>query len=291
MKKILLTILILILTSQSIVCANNKADQKIVHIGYSKELFNEVDINDALVAIQLWTDQLLNEFKDLYRVENKIYNTNKEIIDAYNNKKVDIISLLSITYFELMDEINLDPLLSSNQTGINGYEYVILSRKESEVVSISDIEDKSIILTPSNFSKVSDLWLKSKTNEVKNKSSFFSKISRATKPSQAILSVFFKKFDACLVPYFTFETMAELNPQIKQELTIVEKSEPLLNGMVFVRKSLENKVKEDFLQFIEKLQISTSGKLLTSLFGVIELKPYDKIILSKTKKIYDETDK
>lgn len=288
MKKILLTILILVLTSQSIVCDNYKEDQKTVHIGYSIELFNEVDINDALVAIQLWTDQLLKEFKDVYKVENKIYNSNIEIIDAYNNKKVDIISLLSVSYFELIGEINLDPLLSSNQTGISGYEYVILSRKESQVVSISDLEDKSIILTPSNFSKVSEIWLKSKTKEI---STFFSKFSRATKPSQAILSVFFKKFDACLVPYFTFETMAELNPQIKNELTIVEKSEPLLNGMVCIRKSLDNQVKEDFLQFIENLQISTSGKLLTSLFGVLELKPYDKIILNKTKKIYDENDK
>lgn len=265
-------------------------EKKVVYMGYSEELFNGVDINDAQVTIQLWSDEMVKQFNDMYEVRNVILPNNSEIVRAYNNGKLDIIAMLSYYYFEIENKIDFKPKIVSTEEGGVGYSYSLLVRNDSNINSIADLANKKLILTPNSYSLIADLWLSSLFNKknIKQKKTFFKEVETAIKPSQAILSVFFKKNDVCLVPNFVLQTMFDMNPQLSKELKAIETSEPLLNALVCLRNDLDETSQKDFLSFIKNLKFSTSGKLLTTLFGVIELKKFDKEIFNNTRKLYLE---
>ncbi|WP_320045273.1 hypothetical protein [uncultured Desulfobacter sp.] len=50
---------------------------------------------------------------------------------------------------------------------------------------------------------------------------YFSKLKWVNKINEAVLPVFFKQADACLVNLKGLDIMAELNPQIAQQVKIV----------------------------------------------------------------------
>lgn len=289
MRKFLVINMIVLLLS-CIQVEGKKAENKTeIKFGFSIELFNKVDLNDALAAIQVWADELVKDYSEIYKIDSRVYHTNSEILEAYKSNEIDLVALLSEDYFKLLKHIPMIPLVSSNHSRSSGMEYVVLSRKEDHINSLEELKNKKIIFSPPNFSSIAEYWLKFKLYDigVKNDSLYFSHTSHADKQSRAILSVFFKKYDACLVPSYAFETMIELNPQISDELTIIKKSEPLINTIVACRKNLDNKIIEDFLGFVRNLHISTSGQLLTSLFGVIELKPYDEKTFKYTENVFN----
>ncbi len=84
---------------------------------------------------------------------------------------------------------------------------------------------------------------------------FFTNIKEVDKVSQAVLPVFFKQADACLVSRSGFETMVELNPQIGEQLAIQATSPGFILGGVFFRR--------DFRADIKKLIMDTCMKFST----------------------------
>ena len=286
-KIFLLKILVLLSFSILLTAQNNK---RVFYMGYTAELFIGVDLKDAQATIQLWSNEMMKKFNYVYEVRSKIFKNNSEIIAAYENDELDILALLSLSFFEIEKQTSFIPIVNSREPGKGGFKYSLLVRKDSKVDFFDDLSSKKIILSPVGFSLIADLWLSSLIDKqsISKSKSFFSVIERANKVSQAVLSVFFKNHDVCLVPNFALETIFEMNPQLNKELRALEISDPLINSMVCIKKNIDPQVEKDFLVFIDNLKISTSGKLLTSLFGIVEMKKYDEKALEYTRKLFNE---
>jgi hypothetical protein len=68
--------------------------------------------------------------------------------------------------------------------------------------------------------------------------SFFRSVKLVENASQAVLPVFFRQADACLLPRWSYDTMVELNPQVKEQTTILVHSPLLARGGLFMVKGL-----------------------------------------------------
>jgi len=67
---------------------------------------------------------------------------------------------------------------------------------------------------------------------------FFEEIQEVSKVSQAVLPVFFDQADACIAPMDAFRTMAELNPQLEEELWVIDTSPGFCQAVVCARRDV-----------------------------------------------------
>jgi phosphonate transport system substrate-binding protein len=116
---------------------------------------------------------------------------------------------------------------------------------------------------------------------------FFHTVKRVDKSSQAVLPVFFRQTDACLVPRWAFDTMVELNPQVGNDLKIFIVSPMLARGAFFMRKNLPPQ-KRVLVDVALKLQNSTRIRQFMTLFHSENLVAYQPSYLEPTLALYEE---
>ena len=98
--------------------------------------------------------------------------------------------------------------------------------------------------------------------------SFFCIITEAPKTANAVLPVFFGQADACLVLERLFDTIAELNPQLRNELVTLANSPPLLMSLTCFTPACSPRMKQRTLVFGERMHHTPKGKQILTLFGL-----------------------
>lgn len=293
--KIISPIIVFIFLTNSLYPIEKKENnQQKIRIGYSIHLFKDVDIRDATVAIKMWTDELLDNLGMEFSTEAKIYETNEDIISAFINDEIEMISLSTLDYFEIEKKTNLTPTLITQVDGNPGDNYILVVRKESNYKNIESLKGKTLLKPGGTHGKIIDVWATNLISE-KNKEygNFFSYVRTVEKPSQALLPVFFKQADACIVTKKSFNTLSELNPQIKKDLVSIETSPTYPNGLMCIKKNINTDTKEKIIVAAKTLSKSTSGKQILKLFKsediinfedkyIIEIKQAYKIFQKKT---------
>lgn len=282
-------ILLLLLFTVTTLAQSKRKDAKPLTVGFSIYLFNEVDIRDATVAIQMWGNELMGNLGLNYFPEAKIFDTNQDIVSAIKNNKLDLISLLITDYFEIEKQIEVEPYLITSVNGVYGYNLILLVRKESGIRNIKDLKNMRINTPTDGYGKLSDMWLEVILNKNGEKfDTYFSERKKVNKPSQALFPVFFKQTDACVIPEPSYLTMLELNPQLKNDLIVIEKSPSLVNGIMCINKNLDEDVKKLTLDTAQKLSQTASGKQILTLFkseGLVKFKPE---YIKSTKELVDK---
>jgi phosphonate transport system substrate-binding protein len=105
--------------------------------------------------------------------------------------------------------------------------------------------------------------------------------------SQALLPVFFRQADACLMPRWSYETMAELNPQIKERTAILVISPLLARGGLFMAKGVPPE-KHEFVMATQKFWQTVRAKQLLTLFHAEEVVPFQPAHMQTMFNLYEE---
>jgi hypothetical protein len=95
------------------------------------------------------------------------------------------------------------------------------------------------------------------------------------KASQAVLPVFFRQSDTCLMPRWSYDTMLELNPQIKEQTTILSLSPLFAKGGLFLVKGIPPEKRELMLS-TQKVWRTVRAKQIMTLWhseGVVPFQP------------------
>ncbi|WP_020588503.1 PhnD/SsuA/transferrin family substrate-binding protein [Desulfobacter curvatus] len=96
----------------------------------------------------------------------------------------------------------------------------------------------------------------------------FKNYKMVKKINNAVLPVFFKQADTCLVHRKGFDIMAELNPQIARQMRIVATSPPYIPVILCFRKTYQSPVKQLLLRDLQKIVESLSGAQLLTIFQI-----------------------
>jgi ABC-type phosphate/phosphonate transport system substrate-binding protein len=100
---------------------------------------------------------------------------------------------------------------------------------------------------------------------------FFSSLKEVVTPSQAVMPVFFKRADACILSRRSFDVMAELNPQLRKDLQIIEASAPVATGVICIRKGYDSRQRQWLKDILETLDRDVEGRQLLTLFRMNRL--------------------
>jgi len=258
-------------------------------IGFSANVFNEVNINDATASAMVLTEFFLKQYgRDNYKVKTPAtFNNIDELKDIINEQEFEVLVMHPSEFIEVRNLDKLEPIAVAWRNGSPFDSFYILVHKDSKYQQFKDLQNKSILICSLEGTKTA-LWLNHllKQKKLGSKDNFFSKIEYVDKPLSTILPVFFKKTDACVIDKSLFETVCELNPQINSELIAIETSKPLLIKVVTIRKSISDlQEKADLKEAFFDMHTYEEARQYLTVFRIGKVIEYKEEYLNSTYEI------
>lgn len=255
---------------------------------FYKNPFDDVNPNDATTAYNVWIKELMKNVNADFLIKVKLYDSFEELTQKLEKDKIALSILSTVDYLTYADKNNFKPMFASLIDNKPGSSYLIITRKDKQFNSISDLKNSSIGITTSYLHKAAAIWLEVLlfNNNLPNKDKFFSRTVESTKDSKVVLDVFFGKLDACLIPESAYAVMTELNPQIKAQLKILDQSPFYMNLVLCFTNNLKDKnIYETIKNKIINVTTSSSGKQMLTIMKINSIVPFNEEYLESTKKL------
>jgi len=243
----------------------------IVRLGTTPDLLSGVNMKDAQIAIQIWTEEVRHKMGvEDYQLELTVFEGLPAAVKAVKARQLDWLGLTGLDFFEIKDEAPLEPALVGiwNEEGKITEEYVLLTHRGRDMEELVHFRDRDLIVGTRDKGRTAKVWLEVllMREGLPESQDLLRKYRKVDKPSEALLAVFFEQADACIVTRRAFQTMAELNPQVKRELAVLASSPGFLSQVMCVRKDLDAEEKKIVIDTLLKLHTESEGQQLLTLF-------------------------
>jgi phosphonate transport system substrate-binding protein len=173
----------------------------------------------------------------------------------------------------------LKPFFTIAENGKLGRKYVVLTRRDSGLTNLAVLRGKDILQLEYVRSGVGKVWFDTLllSEKLGAPETFFSNVEVVTKPTAAVLPVFFGKKPACVVDEGSFDLMKELNPQVGQILQVVAISDTLADVVVCLREEhwSSDKLKADTITALKELHLNPEGQQICTLFKIDRMIPFE----------------
>ncbi|TKB25525.1 phosphate/phosphite/phosphonate ABC transporter substrate-binding protein [Desulfopila sp. IMCC35006] len=262
--------------------------------GYSAQLFYNVNQKDLTGLLKVFTRLTERKMKDPGETSLVVYDRVSDMEKALARNEVDILIMIPEDFVSLRAQYQLDPILSADYGDHFYNEILLLVRKDSGITDVGKLRGKSLLVDVGQQGTIPMKWLDSllATRISSYAKGFFGNIREHAKSNQVITQVFFGKTDACLVSRNSFELSAELNPQLKNKLHILEKSPGFVTGIIAARKGLKKSTRDDIAKILAEMYTDPKGKQIMTLFRINRLVPcLPEHLISVEKLIYEHSTK
>ena len=256
-------------------------------VAFSTNVFKGVYLNDAIAGAKVLAEALIKEYsRTKYEViPPTTFSTVEELENLLKSQEVEVFILHATELIQIRESNLLEPICAAVRNGSPYDIFYLLINKNRNYKRLEDLKDKRILVGSPFEGDMPVIWLENllKQKKLKLKEKFFSSIEYFDKGLPSILPVFFNKADACIITKSLYETVTELNPQIKSELIAIEISEPISIGIVAIRKNIFNPgLKEDIYKAFINLHKNTNGKQYLNVFRIESVIDFKEEYLEST---------
>lgn len=257
------TIILIVLLVSPAPCS-----EEIFHIGFSTNTLGEVNRNDAMAAVKVWTHSLAADNKIPVDPQPIIFEDVDTIRQAITQKYVDCINVTTPEFVKLMTMVDLDNLVAGIKADSTTEEYILVTKQSHGHKRLSDLQSKSLLQLTTSRTSLAEIWLDTElmSSSYPPAKKHFSTIIRSNNLNEAVLNVFFDKVDACLITRSGFETMAELNPQLSRQLNIIKQSPPYVPMLLAFRKDYHRPYKDYILDQLDNWHKEPGGRQILTIF-------------------------
>lgn len=278
----------LLLLTVGICCSNAvMAAEAAFHlnIGFSSQTFVNAPKEDIRVAVRILSAKVAE--KSSGSADSRIYDTQADMERDLRAHKLDILALTPKDFLDLRSRVPLDPVMVTASDKGYQVDLLLLVRKDSRFHRLKDLQNKNIVI-PSKIAQNGNLyhiWLDTILARYGFPAidSFFSSTWEARTASQALMRVFFRTADACVVTGYVLDLAAELNPQIANDLRVIARTDNLAGGIIALRNDLPAPQKQRIRQALSTLHEDQEGHQLFVLFQLDRLIPYRPEYLKATE--------
>ena len=177
-----------------------------------------VNQTDMQVSLEFWAQEIASQQKIVKSAPVTIFTNIELMAQALEQAELDMVvapPLEMARYFkrELLDDGLLSIQNENDQNSI-----LILVKKSDKINTASDLKNKRLLIDKTDIlSKVvlENFLLK---NLKKGALQVFGEVMEAIDSNRMVLDLFFDKADVAVIYSNSFQTMAELNPQVKDKL-------------------------------------------------------------------------
>lgn len=295
MIKICLILLAFFINLKVTFCQQNEQSQSsgqpMLQVGYSIHIFQDVNIKDAEAVTKILAEIIVKKKTLDFPSETYIFEDVSKIKAALNSDRLDVIALTALEYLEICDQAPLEAAFVPEANNQVYDSFLFIVHGESGSKKLHDLKGKRLNLSVAMMYGSLRLWLDTilMREGLPPSEKFFSSINVVNKSSQALLPVFFRQADVCLITKNAFEIMVSLNPQLGQELTILAESPSFVKAIIGINK---NQKTEDYKKLIEEslaeLHQESNGQQLLSIFRMDKLVPFKTEYLKSINELLRE---
>jgi hypothetical protein len=249
-----------------------------VCIGFSARGMANVNRADVVAAMKAWLMAVTKEQKLSIRADCKVFDTFSEMEDALRRGQIDLVASPTDDFVLLAKVVPMTGLFVSQINGRITEEYVLLVNREQPVRDLRDLRGQDLYFLEHPRTLLAPLWLDVELlhRKLPVSNRFFGKVTHVTKPSQAILPVFFKPSGAALVTRAQFDLAMELNPQLARQVRVLAHSPELIPAIGAMRASGVLGALEFYRKESGRVQESEGGRQVLNLFqcdAVVQIQP------------------
>ena len=265
-------------------------------VAFSTNVFKGVYLNDAIAGAKVLTETLIKEYsRTKYEVlPPTTFSTVEELESLLKLQEVEVFILHATELIQLRQTNLVEPICVAVRNGSPYDVFYLLVNKKRNYKRLEDLKDKRILIGSPFEGDMPVIWLGNllKNKKLESKEKYFSSIEYFEKALPSILPVFFNKADACIITKSLFETVIELNPQINNDLTAIEISEPISIGIVAIRRNISSQdLKDDIYSAFINLHKNTNGRQYLNIFRIESVKEFKEEYLVSTYRLLDYINK
>ncbi len=259
----------------------------IVNSQISNTLSSGVNQKDAELALEMLLEKMSSSSKT-HAVTNIVFPNTETAIREIKKGRVDILSIMSLDYLEIQDQIDIAPA-TIPATGDHPLdEYLLIVARSTQIKSFEQLRNKHIIIRKGHIGTIALMWLDTLLMEqaLPESIGFFKSIKQVDNGSRAVLPVFFGQADVCIVHRSTYSTVTELNPQISKKLIVLHASPALLATIACFHENMDEKTREFILNFADILNRDPEGKQYLTIFRIKRTFRYKPEYLHNIEQLY-----
>lgn len=239
-----------------------------IRFGFSRSMFREVNENDARASLKAYAGVIARERKLTAEPDPILYEGTAEIEASLRRQKVDVVAGPAAELLALPDALITGPFLFSVTAKTPGVEYLLLTRVDSGIAKPADLQGRRVAVLNSARGSLAHWWLDVLlgAGESGAPGASLAEIKLVAKPSLAVLPVFFRQFDACVVTRESFAVAGEMNPQVLLQLRIIATSPVLVPLITCFRRDFDATTRTRIVESLASLQTSVPGRQMLTIF-------------------------
>lgn len=248
-----------------------------VRLGVDGSCFDHIDEPSALVGLKVLLDEGLRDLDVPVRVSSSFVPGMAELRVGLQTGRFNACAMRCVDYCRSGTQLAVTPLWIPRTYGRPGFRHLLLVQADSPYREIRDLRSTRLAIVNGGETSVPTCWLTARLRGLScpNPSSFFSAYRRVRKPSQAVVPLFFGQVDCAVVAEGAYETLAELNPQLKRSLRVIDRSSVMPSLLLAVDSTLLARHRALFDR-VRGLENTVKGKQLLTMFRVEGLVPFDE---------------
>jgi len=202
----------------------------------------------------------------------KIFESDQMLVKALHQKKLQVYFGSPIMLFNHLDEFDLEHIYTPVLSGKVKQQYLILVKKGSHINQLEQLRNKTIAHTQSDHVGIEYLSQVLETEKLGNSKTFFKKLELEQNPNLVAMSVFFNKADAGIMLESDFDIAAELNPQLRAQLTILKRSPAYVTNILAFVNEPHKDTHDRRMQFVINSVRKVSKKIkLSNAYGFSQM--------------------
>ena len=246
-----------------------ETDTKPLRVGFSSSTFLEVNENDALAAVKVWSATIAKERGVVTDPTLRVLNGLPEISQALVSKSIDAISLSTEEYWHLRPALDDRIFIVGRIDGSISEEYLLLVHQDSGIQRIEDLRGRKLIFFLNPRMSLASIWLDTLLlQKGALRTTEFCSATHNYKLANTVLAVFFRQVDACVVTRRSFKVMNELNPQLSQKLKILVSSPKFVPAGFTFRRDYNDTVRKTIIRELTKVANSPEVTQIQTLFQI-----------------------
>ena len=248
---------------------------KVLHVAFSLRVFPDVDQRDAKIAMELWARELSRK-AGIPQAQVILFDNPGEIEGMVRSGKIHLVTLPPLDYLAWHQRLNIEPAyVAANKSGRN-MEYVLIVRRDSGITHVRNLKGKTVAISKAINARTGSLWFTVllMREGIHNYRDFSEKPMEETKPSQTVMGVFFRQYQAAVVTRGSLETSFAVNPQLNKELVILAQSRSLVGDLSCLPATVGKRMKKAMDDAAMTLHETAVGKQMTTLFHIDRVIPF-----------------
>jgi phosphonate transport system substrate-binding protein len=256
-----------------------------LRVAFSPSVVGQINHNDAKASMIAWGKSILASGEYGYAgIEPIILERSGRLLDLLQAAEIDAAVVQTNEYVTRPATLTLESVYVGLQNGKTTLQYVLLVHQASSITSLAGLKGRSLALHTSTATSLAGPWLDLLFHEagLGLTEAVFSKIEFPDKASRAVMRVFFRQADAVLVTRTAFETMHELNPQLRKDLRVLASSPELITSFLILRPGFIDTVGQNFERALLNVHETVAGRQAMTVFLTEKLEKHPVSILQPT---------